>query len=256
MGYEHIPSELRRLKQWVCWRLIEREGRMTKMPCQPNGRPANSTDRTTWSTFTQCVQASERFSGIGFVFATGYVGIDLDKVRDPQSGETEEWARKVIRELDSYTELSQSGTGWHVIIRSQLPSGGNRKGRMEMYDSGRFFVMTGKQPTGTSREIQSRDVADLQRRMLAGLDPKPPELMTRAVGRKAGRDESAEDYKIIAGLIRRLRTTDADLIESEIRRRFPERYTERAEVKGTRGQQGYWAYSVERALNQMSVSAG
>ena len=45
--------------------------------------------------------------------------------------------------LCSYTELSQSGTGWHIIARDALSTGRNRAGRVEMYGCGRFFVMTG-----------------------------------------------------------------------------------------------------------------
>jgi len=55
----------------------------------------------------------------------------------------EPWAREIIDRLQSYTEFSPSGTGLHILVRGNLPPGGNRKGRVEMSDSARYFTMTG-----------------------------------------------------------------------------------------------------------------
>src|SRR5207244_12523629 len=53
------------------------------------------------------------FAGVGFVFSSDdpYTGVDLDKCRNPETGQIEEWAQGIIEQLDSYTESSQSGTG-------------------------------------------------------------------------------------------------------------------------------------------------
>jgi putative DNA primase/helicase len=48
-----------------------------------------------------------------------------------------------IEMMGSYAEYSVSGTGIHIIAKGKLPVGGRRKGNVEMYDSGRFFAMTG-----------------------------------------------------------------------------------------------------------------
>jgi len=92
--FDKIPGELQALRQWLLWRLEERDARMTKVPYQPSGRHADVTATKTWNTFDVCVRALQtgRFSGIGFVFAKGsasYAGVDLDKCRDPQTGVTE-----------------------------------------------------------------------------------------------------------------------------------------------------------------------
>src|SRR6266849_1800416 len=88
--FDKIPGELQALRQWLLWKLEERDGRMTKVPYQPNGRHADVTAPKTWSTFDVCVRALQtgRFSGIGFVFAkcADYAGVDLDKCRNPQTG--------------------------------------------------------------------------------------------------------------------------------------------------------------------------
>ncbi|MEK3719274.1 phage NrS-1 polymerase family protein [Paenibacillus sp. FSL H8-0034] len=86
-----------------------------------------------------------QFDGIGFVFKEGggLTGIDLDKCIDPDTGAIESWAEDIIRGMDSYTEFSVSGTGFHIIVKGTIPGKKNRKDKIEMYDSQRFFVVTG-----------------------------------------------------------------------------------------------------------------
>lgn len=69
---------------------------------------------------------------------------------DPETGEVAVWAQQIIEGLDGYTELSPSGAGIHIIVRGELPGGGNRKGPLEMYDTKRFFTMTGHVLGGAS----------------------------------------------------------------------------------------------------------
>jgi hypothetical protein len=105
------------------------------------------------------------------MFLLPYVGIDLDKCRNAATGQVEEWARAVIRELNSYTEVSPSGTGVHILVRGELPPGRNRAGRVEMYSKARYFTMTGKRLKGVSARIEERDLTSIHSR-LGTLDPK------------------------------------------------------------------------------------
>jgi hypothetical protein len=156
-----IPQELRDLPQWVNWRLEDRGGKPTKIPINPHtGKPASSTDPKSWADFAAAVDACEKggVDGVGFVFSSAdpYTGIDLDKVRDPATGTVAPWARELILKLNSYAELSQSGTGIHAIIRARLPGTRRRKGQVEVYDQGRFFVMTGKALAGVPAAVETR----------------------------------------------------------------------------------------------------
>jgi primase-polymerase (primpol)-like protein len=92
-----------------------------------------------------------RSDGIGFVFTADdpFVGVDLDDCRDPDTKEIEAWADEIVAELSSYTEVSPSGTGFKVFLRGRLPGGGNRKDKVELYDRGRYFAVTGHQEAGT-----------------------------------------------------------------------------------------------------------
>ena len=145
----NIPRELRDRRQWVNYRREVRDGKPTKVPYDPRtGRRAESDNPATWATFDEVVGALElggRYDGVGFVFSEDdpYVGVDLDHCRDPETGAVEPWALGIVRRLDSYTEVSPSGTGLHIIVKGRLPPGRRRKGQIEMYSEGRFFTMSG-----------------------------------------------------------------------------------------------------------------
>lgn len=160
-----FPQQLLQRDQWVLWRLELRGDRSTKIPYQPNGTHAKSTDPATWSSFDAVAKAFMgplNFSGIGFVFADDdpYVGIDLDKCRDPVTGTIEPWATAVLARFASttYAELSPSGCGFHIIGQGKLPASGRRKDSIEMYDSGRYFTVTGdrwQQAPSVAADIQA-----------------------------------------------------------------------------------------------------
>lgn len=143
-----FPPQLLQRDQWVLWCLEPRGDNITKIPYQPNGARADSTNRATWSGFDTVKQAfisNTQFTGIGFVFAADdpFVGIDLDKCRDPATGDIEPWASAVLARFATYAELSPSGRGFHIIGQGKLPAKGRRKDRIEMYDAGRYFTVTG-----------------------------------------------------------------------------------------------------------------
>jgi putative DNA primase/helicase len=152
---ENIPAQLTERPQWVCWRLETRDGKPTKVPYTPGTeRRASSTDLMTWSTFDQALAAYEAgeppYDGIGFVFCSAdpFVGIDLDKCRDPESGEVEPWAQNIIDTFaaEGYVEASPSGTGVHIIVKG-VQREGARRGRVEMYGQDRYFSVTGEKIT-------------------------------------------------------------------------------------------------------------
>ena len=155
----NIPRELKLLSQWVNWRYEQRNGKPTKVPINAhNGNNASCDDRSTWSDFEvahQKLQAGDA-AGVGFQITPPYVGIDLDKCRNNETGQIEQWARDIISELNSYTELSPSETGVHILVQGELPAGGRRKGHVEMYDGKRFFTMTGAHVGNTPATIEKR----------------------------------------------------------------------------------------------------
>lgn len=144
--YELIPQELKNQHQWVCFKLVPRGERMDKLPVDAKtGAMAKSNDPSTWCSFEEAVDAVKRLdaSGIGIMFADGLCGVDLDHCLD--GGEPNPQAREFVETLQSYTEVSPSGTGLHILCLGKLPPAaeGRRRDAVEMYDATRFFTVTG-----------------------------------------------------------------------------------------------------------------
>lgn len=179
-----IPAELKGLRQWVCWQAVPdpaRPDHPRKTPINPRtGGGAMSNNPDTWTDYDTAVRESAHYTGIGFMFANGYFGVDIDNVEDDieayQNGDTDNILSEFIETLQSYAEYSQSGRGLHIICRGKLPPGGRRKGNVEMYDSGRFFVMTGKAASGYTDISDCTDrIKPLHEKYIGGVRPKPRE---------------------------------------------------------------------------------
>src|SRR5215208_220859 len=115
------PPELKAREQWLCWRREKRNGRDTKVPYNPRtGKRADPTNPTTWCSYAEAIEACEagRYSGLGFTISSAdqYAAIDLDHVRDPETGAVAEWATEWVEAFGGYTEVSPSGGGLHVIV--------------------------------------------------------------------------------------------------------------------------------------------
>jgi len=152
-----IPKELIAIPQWVCWRA-------DKTPVNPlTGANAKANDPTTWGEFNQAVHywdahKDDDIAGIGYEFSAddSFAGVDLDRCRNAETGEIEEWAWKIIKRLNSYTEISPSGRGVHIIIKGTVPTGGNKKGQVEMYSQRHYFTMSGLHLEGSPATIEER----------------------------------------------------------------------------------------------------
>lgn len=154
--YSAIPQELKGYKNWVCWQAYpdpKSHSGISKKPINPRtGGFAMPNNSDTWSDFETAVRQSGKYSGIGFMFSNSpFFGVDLDDmpndIQDYQNGGTDNIISEFVNTLQSYTEFSQSKTGVHIICKGTLPEGRrkakNDSGGFEMYENGRFFVVTG-----------------------------------------------------------------------------------------------------------------
>lgn len=168
LPFEEIPDELKQIPQWICWKKVSNnDGTVKKIPINPKTLVhASPTDPTTWTDFNkarvQYIRNKRTLAGIGFVFTkdSGLIGIDLDKVRDPNTGGWNLGVKEFISRFASYTELSQSGTGCHIILQGNLPDGWRKRVSIhglsvEMYDDKHYFVMTGQPVQGTDRSLKT-----------------------------------------------------------------------------------------------------
>ena len=141
---EKIPAELRALPRWVNWKLVKRDGKLTKIPVNPHtGRNAAADDPATWASFEDArkrLGIDPELAGLGFLFnGDGIAGVDLDHVLNDAGTITPE-AAEIVRALNTYTEVSQSGTGLHMLCRATLPRAGPPQGQRGVVLHGRFFV--------------------------------------------------------------------------------------------------------------------
>lgn len=109
-------------------------------------KAASSVLPDTWGTFDCAVLnvANGIYDGIGYVFNDdGLIGIDIDD--GFSEGLLNPLAADIIGHCGSYTEKSRSGRGVHILLKGSLPfKGRNNRAGVEIYRSGRYFIMTGK----------------------------------------------------------------------------------------------------------------
>jgi hypothetical protein len=191
MSFDDIPGILRDARQWVL-----RKKNEPKKPCGISNRSGGWQQPDFWISFEEAKAAIESspgmFSGLGFIIARHpergdkqLIGVDLDACRDPRNGWVSPWAVEILRKLNSYTELSLSGTGFHVWILGKLPDGMDnsesegmeptalppdvwafmkalkksaaRCNTIEIYEDGpRHFAMTGSRVAEYSADVEYR----------------------------------------------------------------------------------------------------
>lgn len=143
--FHNIPAELKALRQFCLWRYEDvGAAKPTKVPYSINGKPASVNDHNTWSSFEDCVRRFNAggYSGIGFIFSDNdpYTFIDLDDAEGDDA--ILQRQLKVYHEFDSYSEVSPSGKGLHIIVKGTVPAG-RRRSKIEIYSSQRYATMTG-----------------------------------------------------------------------------------------------------------------
>jgi hypothetical protein len=166
--FTRVPDELLNRDHWVNWRYVTRtdkKGRKktTKPPCDAQGRACDAAKDPPQKPFVQALTDYTNgngcgIEGVGFFFtqADDFCGVDLDTCRDADTGEIEGWAQKIIALLNSYSEVSPSGSGIKIFLRGKLPGDRRRKGRIEVYDRGRYFTVTGQHLEGTPLTVEDR----------------------------------------------------------------------------------------------------
>jgi putative DNA primase/helicase len=165
--YTKIPDSLKSCGNWLLYKLEkvgQKDGteRDRKVPYSANtGCKTDATIARNWTDFDNALAALDSNSshaGLGFGISKGFIFIDLDECINPDTGEIAAWAAEVVARLDSYTEVSPSGDGLHILCRSEaaLPAGGRKLDHIEMYDGGRYFTMTGDHVENTPATVETR----------------------------------------------------------------------------------------------------
>ena len=169
-----LPKAVQTLTEypnWVCWTYsLNEQGKPTKPPLNPISRDlAKSNDPKTWSTYEQAINTQKQYDleGVGFMFyppSINLVGIDIDHCIDDE-GNMSDLALDVIDLMPGYWEISPSGKGLHALVLGKIPGDKRKQPKMgfEMYESGRYFTVTGNQLSGSVDELVdcSKELGDL-----------------------------------------------------------------------------------------------
>lgn len=213
-NFDNIPQEMKELPQWVA--------RVDKFPINPNSLyGAKSTDKTNWGTFEQAKAAigkkaktkniqGKECNGIGFVLSAPFCGIDIDHCINTQTGEITAEALDIIQTMESYTEISPSGTGVHIFYKND---GNTHKEwhkkkpidevqHLEMYQCDRYFTVTGKIYRNYNTLCERSERASLIYQAYMQ-DEQPP----------TGTDNTAEQPKQAAFKLTSEPLTDGEIIE-------------------------------------------
>lgn len=155
--FDHIPEELKKLQQWVCFDVEETR----KVPYTPGTDSMAASNRPRdWRSYRAALKDVEsgKRQHLGFCFASTdpYVFIDLD---DPD----DEDQQRVLERIVSYAQRSVGGHGVHVICKGNFNGSGKHPAfpAAGLFKENRFCLFTGDVVDGRST-INVVDDADLQ----------------------------------------------------------------------------------------------
>jgi P4 family phage/plasmid primase-like protien len=177
---DNIPAFLRSSTQWIHWAATEEKnnGRFNKVPVSRTGFNINAHDSKNWMTFEKVTQSFDPavHSGIAIDLAGSKVkaadtleevfliGVDLDRcvlcVNQDGTPALTPHAQAIIDALNSYWEVSPSGTGIRAFFYADSKIPGKNKGGAEIYSEGRFLTVTGH-GGGQIRKLEQAEITTL-----------------------------------------------------------------------------------------------
>jgi hypothetical protein len=146
-----FPKELLARPYWVGWKDLNE----SKVPINlKNGQMGRSNDSSTWVPFQMASLTFAKYgcSGLGFVLQPPFIGIDLDDCTD-QQGVLTPFASSIINKTSSYAEFSPNH-GLHIFCKGTIPNA-VKKDEIEIYQTGRFFTVTGRHIEGTPPTVRT-----------------------------------------------------------------------------------------------------
>lgn len=168
MNKDLIPDEIRHLKRWV--------GRKGKIPM------GKCNDPSTWAYLDEVYG---RYNGeVSFALSEedNIVAIDLDNCFEEDKS-LKPQTRAFATLLPSYTEVSMSGNGLHILGYADIPFSGRKTRGVEVYSSNRFIAMTGKVVKGREEVINIQE--GLDKVIQAFFPPKSAITLKRRVPKNA-----------------------------------------------------------------------
>jgi hypothetical protein len=212
--WDNIPPELVSRKIWCLWSAILGDGgKIKKVPRRQDGMGAMSwADPLSFSTVAGLqphylagislpTQSGKHFAGIGIIIPEkgDLKAFDLDDAVD-ENGQIKPAAKAILDRINSYSEASLSGKGFHGIAFASLTEDNENLGearneplridgqRIEFYARSHFLTFTGRRLTGYSDHIDTRQ--NEMRSLYEGLEDIRD--FARATTKKTARVEQSD----------------------------------------------------------------
>ncbi len=171
--HDTARQQLAQYAQWVAWFLDGKQ----KRPLSPNTfQFASVTTPTDWGSYEDALTAAGGDTNrIGFVLTAKLKLCCVDLDQCILDGEVLPWALEIVEALNSYTEVSPSGTGLHVWVWGEKPgtrsSRDYESGKVEIFDRNRFVTFTRMQFGDISTiEHRQRELDNLYNRLFPSTD--------------------------------------------------------------------------------------
>ena len=142
---------------WLVWVYYadKKSSRVSKLPISPKtGRASREyEDCGTFEEAQAYYKSNPKTSGIGIRLSGNLICIDLDTKKTTErslvafkDGKFESWVQSLVKDSNSYAEVSASGEGIHIFGYATLPAGNHQAGNIQIYDGtkGHYIAMTGK----------------------------------------------------------------------------------------------------------------
>lgn len=159
---ENIPLDLKLQPQWIAWLIGKNKanGRYDKIPASIRGKPCNAHLAVNQMDFTTAedLYNNNFCNGLGFVLngqsfkedANGQplylIGIDIDncvEINTEGNYKISDEANQILESLNTYYELSPSGTGLRIFAYSKVKLDSSSANGYELYSDKRFLTITG-----------------------------------------------------------------------------------------------------------------
>jgi P4 family phage/plasmid primase-like protien len=212
--------------RWGHWRWLDKKRadgstKRTKPPVQPTNKP------TTWMSIEDALASADGTRHIALFLAPlpgsgeKIVTIDLDLCRSLDDGTIASWAKAIIDKVQTYTEISVSGTGVKLVglappgsecikrehkVEASIPAGSDIGAHTapgyEVFVGQGYSATTFDHLPGTPRKLRTLEMS-LVIELLNGLPPEmlsaPRATRTAAKGKPVATVGTASEYEVNAG---------------------------------------------------------
>ena len=164
-------------------------------------------------------------AGVGVAFSgTGVAGLDLDNVVDNERRVMTREANEIMKLLDSYTEVSPSGTGLHIIFLGELPADikklakpkkdifGTEKAEYQLFDSG-YMTISGDVVGDYQIADRTEQAAELYEKYFREVEPIAKPSTQRPATASSVVSSATGGYTYSRWLEEVRRLSDAEILE-------------------------------------------